>query len=123
MQTSNDVDITLEDQQNLNKFSILHQETRQLNYELSKYREAEKKLEECNEDLELVDEDRVYYVFASCFISVPLESAQETNERRLQEVKAKVEEFKMKKKDNMLVIDVLKRSLGEKFGDKINLQE
>ena len=123
MQTANDVDITLEDQQNLNKFSLLHQKTRQINFELLKYNEAYKKLEECNEELELCDDERVHYVFSSCFISVPLETAVETNQRRLDEAKLKIEELKSMRDQNMVIIDVLKRSLGKKFGDKINLQE
>ena len=123
MNPNSDVDITLEDQQNLNKFSLLHQKTRVINIELAKYNEVKTKLEECNEELEMTDEERVHYVYASCFISVPLETAQATNEVRLTEVNEKVEELRMQKKENMKMIDGLKRVLSNKFGDKINLEE
>ena len=123
MQSTNDVDITPGDQQDLNRFSLLHQKTRQINLELAKHTEVKKKLEECEEELELCEEDRVHYVYASAFISVPLETAERTNSERLEEVKQKIEELKLKRSENMKIIDVLKRNLNSKFGDKINLEE
>ena len=65
----------------------------------------------------------MHYVFASCFMSVPLETAKTTNEEKLAEVNQKIEELKNTKNENMKVIDVLKRTLSNKFGDRVSLEE
>lgn len=119
-----EVQVSKDDQQNINNFSKLNQRFHEKVVELSTRVNLLEEIDDALTELELVDDDtNLRLKFGECFIRVDVDSAkdyiekvQETTKKEATELKSAVEETQKK-------MNKLKSSLYGKFGNSIQLEE
>ncbi|KAJ2453931.1 hypothetical protein EV183_001887 [Coemansia sp. RSA 2336] len=118
------VEVTWEDQQQINQFSKLNSRVEHLEDEYKKQKEEKEYLDDLAMELELADEDEpVFYKIGDAFVQLTLEKAQE----RLEGDKGSIDEH-VSKLDSQITsiqseMDELKKKLYGKFGKAINLEK
>ncbi|KAI9481822.1 hypothetical protein LPJ79_003747 [Coemansia sp. RSA 1821] len=118
------VEVTWEDQQQINQFSKLNSRVEHLEDEYKKQKEEKEYLDDLAMELELADEDEpVFYKIGDAFVQLSLEKAQE----RLEHDKGSIDEH-VDKLDSQIAsiqseMDDLKKKLYGKFGKAINLEK
>ncbi|KAK8918487.1 putative prefoldin subunit 4 [Platanthera zijinensis] len=118
-----EIEVTWEDQQNINKFGRLNNRFHELEDEIKIAKENNESLEDASNELILSDEDAVRFQIGEVFTHMPREEV----ENRLEEMKenaSKVLEKLIEEKESVLAqMAVLKKILYGKFKDSINLEE
>ncbi|QLL34553.1 hypothetical protein HG536_0G04150 [Torulaspora globosa] len=119
----NNVNVTFEDQQQINKFSKLIMRKDNLEKELSQQRQEKDYLDDVSLELELVDEDElVPYKIGAIFVHLKQSEVVEQLERDAEIVDGVIESLEAQQTELDEDIRVLKSSLYGKFGDNINLE-
>lgn len=119
-----EVQVSKEDQQNINNFSKLNQKFHEKIVELSARDNLLEEIDDALTELELIDDDaNLRLKFGECFIRCDVDSAkdyiekvQETTKKEAVELKSAVEETQKK-------MNKLKSTLYGKFGNSIQLEE
>jgi len=118
-----EVQVSKEDQQNINNFSKLNQKFHEKIVELSTRDNLLEEIDDALTELELLDDPNVRLKFGECFIRCDVDSAkdyiekvQETTKKEAVELKSAVEETQKK-------MNKLKSTLYGKFGNSIQLEE
>ena len=121
--SSNKVEITLEDQERINKFSRLNQRRHELNSEIKHFKKLKEDVEEASDEMMLADEETTRYVVGECFIHLENDDATariEAYQEQLDEDVATAKEEVERVKGEM---EGLKAQLYAKFGKTINLED
>lgn len=119
----NNVNVTFEDQQQINKFSKLIMRKDNLEKELSQHRQEKEYLDDVSLELELIDEDElVPYKIGTIFVHLKQTEVVEQLEQDAQTVDAVIESLETQQNELDEDIRLLKSSLYGKFGDNINLE-
>jgi prefoldin subunit 4 len=130
--------VTREDQDNINRFSTLHQKQSLLKEELEAKlvssslppssppvntpQQEKEYLVDVTSELELADEDElVPYKIGDSFFHLPLEEVQELLEKSTAKIEEDIEEIEHKIDANRETMEALKVELYAKFGKAINL--
>ncbi|KAI9764781.1 MAG: hypothetical protein M1840_008050 [Geoglossum simile] len=120
---SDEVEVRREDQDNINKFSRLHQREVLLEEELKVKQKDKEDLEEISTELELADEDDLIpYKIGDSFVSLPLPEVQELLSRstgRIDKDVETLEEKLVKVREEKVGLKVV---LYARFGRSINLE-
>ncbi|KAF8375925.1 pfd-4 [Pristionchus pacificus] len=124
MSGQEDITVTAEDQQMINKFARLHQNFVSLTDEIKSLLNDVQNLNEAADEIMLVgDDDSIPLKLGTSFVHFTPESAGE----RLESMKKESEENSTEKTKEKEVIEVemnrLKSTLYSKFGDRINLED
>ncbi|OMO96289.1 Prefoldin beta-like protein [Corchorus olitorius] len=118
-----DMQVTWEDQQNINKFGRLNNRFHELEDEIKEAKETNDNLEDASNELILTDEDVVRFQIGEVFAHVPKEEV-ETRIEEMKEVTSKnLEKLEEEKESVVAQMAELKKILYGKFGDSINLEE
>ncbi|KAL0640441.1 hypothetical protein Q9L58_000410 [Maublancomyces gigas] len=118
-----DTQVTRDDQDNINKFSTLHQKQGLLKEELEAKNQEKEYLDDVTTELELADEDEMIpYKIGDSFLHLPLEDVQGLLEKSAQAVMEEIGELKEKIERNDEAMGGLKIKLYAKFGKAINLE-
>lgn len=119
----NNVNVTYEDQQQINKFSKLIMRKDNLEKELSQQRQEKEYLDDVSLEIELIDEDElVPYKIGTIFLHMKQSEVVEQLERDAEAVDSVIEALEGQETELDEDIRVLKSSLYGKFGDNINLE-
>ncbi|QLQ82624.1 hypothetical protein HG537_0H03870 [Torulaspora globosa] len=119
----NNVNVTFEDQQQINKFSKLIMRKDNLDKELSQQRQEKEYLDDVSLELELIDEDElVPYKIGTIFVHLKQTQVVEQLERDAEKVDSVIESLEAQQTQLDDQIRLLKSSLYGKFGDNINLE-
>ncbi|KAG5927253.1 hypothetical protein E4U42_002404 [Claviceps africana] len=118
-----EVEVRREDQDNINKFSRLHQRELIIEEQLKAKNKEKEELDDLSTELELADEDdKIQYKIGDAFFHVPLEKAQEMLEAattRIDDETTELEDRISTVRDEM---QQLKVKLYARFGKQINLE-
>ncbi|KAH8146408.1 uncharacterized protein LAJ45_09601 [Morchella importuna] len=118
-----DTVVTREDQNNINKFSTLHQKQGILKEELEKKNQEKEYIDDVTSELELADEDdMIPYKIGDSFLHLPLEEVQQLLEKSAQDIAKEIEALEEKIERNDEIMGELKVKLYAKFGKAINLE-
>ncbi|KAJ1987414.1 hypothetical protein H4R33_002870 [Dimargaris cristalligena] len=119
-----DIEVTWEDQKNINAFSKLNVK---LEDEQERYSELKLELEYLEDlamELELADEDDpINFKIADVFIELPLEEAQEKIQTEKERLEEEVEKIKSNLDQMEEQLAALKKVLYGKFKNAINLEK
>lgn len=117
------MEVTWEDQQNINKFGRLNNRLHELHDEIKIAKETCENLEDASNELILTDEEIVRFQIGEVFAHVPKEEVESRIEN-MQEVTAKnLEKLEEEKESVVSQMAELKKILYGKFKDSINLEE
>ncbi|XP_072169242.1 prefoldin subunit 4-like [Diadema setosum] len=118
-----DVNVTFEDQQKINKFARKSNKMAELQEEINKKKKDLQNLEDASEELILADDDALIpYQIGEVFFNQTLEDAQQSVEdakQRMEEEIAAIDRQSDALKDEL---GELKAQLYAKFGKNINLE-
>ncbi|XP_073837535.1 prefoldin subunit 4 [Musca autumnalis] len=122
-QNHDDVHISFDDQQKINKFAKHNARMDELKVELEMKKNDLKSVEEALEEIELFDEDEeIPFLFGEVFLSHKLsrtqELLQETKEQTLKEIAG----IEAKANDIKAEMNELKAQLYQRFGSNISLE-
>ncbi|KAI5852476.1 Prefoldin subunit-domain-containing protein [Morchella snyderi] len=118
-----DTVVTREDQNNINKFSTLHQKQGILREELENKNQEKEYVDDVTSELELADEDdMIPYKIGDSFLHLPLEDVQQLLEKSAQDITKEIEALEEKIERNDETMGELKVKLYAKFGKAINLE-
>lgn len=119
----NDVNVTYEDQQRINKFSKLIMRKDNVEKELAQQRQEKEYLDDVSLEIELIDEDElVAYRVGSVFLHMKQSEVVEQLEKDAEVVDGAIDALESQETELEDEIRVLKSSLYGKFGDNINLE-
>ncbi|KAJ3283383.1 hypothetical protein HDU79_009103 [Rhizoclosmatium sp. JEL0117] len=119
-----DVEVTWEDQANINKFAKLNSKMSDLEEDYEEKKKDREYLEDLEQELELADDDEpVRYRIGDAFIHMSLESAQEKVVADKDQVVSEIEGLKNEMDDLQTDMDALKKVLYARFGKSINLEK
>ncbi|KAH0538428.1 hypothetical protein FGG08_004976 [Glutinoglossum americanum] len=120
---SDEIEVRREDQDNINKFSRLHQRETLLEEELKTKQKDKEDLEEVSTELELADEDDLIpYKIGDSFVSLPLPEVQDLLSTSTGKIDQEVEKLEEKLKKVREEMGQLKVVLYARFGRSINLE-
>ncbi|KAF5183094.1 Prefoldin subunit [Thalictrum thalictroides] len=118
-----EIEVTWEDQQNINKFGRLNNRFHEIEDEIKLAKETNENLEDASNELILTDEDNVRLQVGEVFVHTPREDVENRIEE-MKEVTTKNLEKLEEEKDSLLAqMAELKKILYGKFNDSINLEE
>ncbi|KAK4483589.1 hypothetical protein RD792_010788, partial [Penstemon davidsonii] len=121
--SGSDVEVTWEDQQNINKFGRLNNRIHDLEDEIKTAKEKNESLEDASNELILTDEEIIRFQIGEVFVHLPNEEV-ETRIEQMKEVTSKNLEKLIEEKESILAqMAELKKILYAKFKDSINLEE
>ncbi|KAJ3076438.1 hypothetical protein HDU98_003302 [Podochytrium sp. JEL0797] len=119
-----EVEVTWQDQQNINQFAKLNTKMSELEDEYDEKKKDREYLEDLEQELELADEDEpVRYKIGDSFIHMTLETAQLRVVADKDQVVAEIEGSKTEMDDLQTEMDALKKVLYARFGKSINLEK
>jgi len=75
------VEVTLEDQENINTFSKLNSSLHEIDAQIAAKKRMVEDLEEAGNEVMLMDDDTVPFVVGECFVHLPRDSAEEKLEQ------------------------------------------
>mmetsp|Transcript_12604 Transcript_12604/g.27240 ORF Transcript_12604/g.27240 Transcript_12604/m.27240 type:complete len:127 (-) Transcript_12604:499-879(-) len=117
------VEVTFEDQQNINKFSRLNTRMHELAAQVKAKKKILEDLEDAGNELMLSDEDSVRFVIGECFVHVEKDHAEERLQDLTDECSKDVEVANEEISNIKDQMKELKTVLYAKFKDSINLEE
>ncbi|EEQ98042.1 prefoldin subunit, putative [Perkinsus marinus ATCC 50983] len=117
-----DIDVTMDDQLRINKFSRLNQTYEELEGEVLQMKEKLKLCESAVEEIELcMDDDGLMLSVGECYVPVDEDEALENVENKKEELTSEMDRLTQKSDAIHEEMRELKRVLYAKFGDTINL--
>ncbi|XP_013418495.1 prefoldin subunit 4-like [Lingula anatina] len=118
-----DVNVTYEDQQKINKFARHNARMQDLKEELeAKKKELQNLQDAADELLMLEDEESIPYQIGEVFFSVSADETNEMLERRKEELEEQTKSIEQQVNEHKQVLSDLKVHLYAKFGNNINLE-
>ncbi|PWN98115.1 putative GIM3-Gim complex component [Tilletiopsis washingtonensis] len=122
-QTSNDVEVSLADQERINAFSRLNSRAADAEARIAQLRDEKETLGDLEMELELEGEDEVLYKIGDAFLKVPGEEALQLLARDTERVDAQLARLEAQKEQCDAGMQELKVKLYAKFGkENINLE-
>lgn len=119
-----DIEVSKEDQSNINNFSKLNQRFHEKNNELLARDTILEELDDASTELELIDDEGdLRLKFGECFIRVDVDTCKDYVEKLQESTKAERAELKTTVEDLVKKMNKLKSSLYGKFGNSIQLEE
>eukprot|EP01017_Pseudomicrothorax_dubius_P033674 TRINITY_DN452_c0_g1_i1.p1 TRINITY_DN452_c0_g1~~TRINITY_DN452_c0_g1_i1.p1 ORF type:complete len:139 (+),score=43.49 TRINITY_DN452_c0_g1_i1:95-511(+) len=120
-----DVEITKDDQANINAFSKMNLRYHTISRELQTLQENIKNLEDALTEMELMDDTDVVRTKygETCLVSLDLEQAKAGLEKILAQNKKDIAAFQTEVDEVKKKMNKLKATLYTKFGNSINLEE
>ncbi|KAI4874361.1 hypothetical protein NFI96_017451 [Prochilodus magdalenae] len=123
-QAVEDVNVTFEDQQKINKFARNTNRMTELKDEIEAKKKSLQNLEDASDDLMMCEDDdlRIPYQIGDVFISHSQEETQEMLEAAKEALKEEIKALENRVKSIQEVLGDLKVQLYAKFGNNINLE-
>ncbi|XP_073045427.1 prefoldin subunit 4-like [Primulina eburnea] len=121
--SGSEVEVTWEDQQNINKFGRLNNRLHELDDEIRTAKETNENLEDASNELILTDEEIVRFQIGEVFAHVPKEEVEDRIEKMKEVTSNNLEKLEAEKELIITQMAELKRILYGKFKDSINLEE
>ncbi|KAG5626368.1 hypothetical protein R3W88_002758 [Solanum pinnatisectum] len=121
--SGSEVEVTWEDQQNINKFGRLNNRLHELNDEIKAAKEKCENLEDASNELILTDEEIVRFQIGEVFAHVPKDEVESRIEKLQEETSKNLEKLEEEKESIVAQMAELKKILYGKFKDSINLEE
>ncbi|KAM7251484.1 hypothetical protein ACFE04_023367 [Oxalis oulophora] len=118
-----EMQVTWEDQQNINKFSKLNNRFHELEDEIKTAKETNENLEDAGNELILTDEEVVRFQIGEVFAHVPKEEVETRIEEMTEANTKTLEKLQEEKESIVSQMTELKKILYAKFKDSINLEE
>ncbi|XP_068192656.1 prefoldin subunit 4 [Antennarius striatus] len=120
-----DVNVTYEDQQKINKFARDTNRVTELKNEIEAKKKALQNLQDASDDLMMVDDDSqlIPYQIGDVFVSHTQEETQEMLEAAKEALEQEVRGFEERVSAIQEVLADLKVQLYAKFGNNINLED
>ncbi|CAI9781701.1 unnamed protein product [Fraxinus pennsylvanica] len=118
-----EVEVTWEDQQNINKFGRLNNRLHELEDEIKIAKETNESLEDASNELILTDEDIVRFQIGEVFAHVPKDEVENRIEQTKEVTEKNLEKLTEEKESIVSQMAELKKILYSKFKDSINLEE
>ncbi|KFA60891.1 hypothetical protein S40285_04853 [Stachybotrys chlorohalonatus IBT 40285] len=120
---ADEVEVRREDQDNINRFSRLHQRELVLEDELKTKTKEKEELDDLTTELELADEEeKIQYKIGDAFFHLPLEQAQEMLGAATSTIEEETSELEDKLASIREEMTQLKVQLYARFGKQINLE-
>ncbi|KEY66944.1 hypothetical protein S7711_06893 [Stachybotrys chartarum IBT 7711] len=120
---ADEVEVRREDQDNINRFSRLHQRELVLEDELKTKNKEKEELDDLTTELELADEEeKIQYKIGDAFFHLPLEQAQEMLGAATSTIEEETSELEDKLASIREEMTQLKVQLYARFGKQINLE-
>lgn len=117
------VDVTWEDQNNINTFSKLNLKMHELQAMISRNKRLQEDLEDAENELMLADDEEVRYVIGECLVHFPSEEASERLLEAASKTRGELAEYEAELEGIKAEMAKLKVLLYGKFGSSINLDE
>ncbi|KAF5739260.1 prefoldin subunit 4 isoform X1 [Tripterygium wilfordii] len=117
------MEVTWEDQQNINRFSRLNTRFHELEEEIKISKETNDNLEDAGNELILTDEEVVRFQIGEVFAHVSRDEVENRIEEMKEVTSKNLEKLKEEKESVLAQMAELKKILYAKFGDSINLEE
>ncbi|KAG0257816.1 hypothetical protein BG011_003745 [Mortierella polycephala] len=118
-----DIQVSWQDQQNINTFSKYNAKLQDLEETYDTKKTEKEYLDDLASELELADEDEpVGYRIGEAFVSLSVEAAQERISNSQVELEKEIEELKSQMDEAAEKMDELKKVLYTRFGNAINLE-
>jgi len=118
-----DVEVSRVDQDQINRFSTLHQKSGVLHEELKKKQQDKEYITDITSELELADEDDlVPYKIGDAFVHLSLPEVQKRLESSADELDEEIEKLERRMEAAKEEMEELKVGLYAKFGKAINLE-
>ncbi|XP_039591389.1 prefoldin subunit 4 [Polypterus senegalus] len=119
-----DVNVTFEDQQKINRFARNTSRMTELREEIESKKKSLQNLEDASEDIMMLDDDSLLipYQIGDVFISHSQEETQEMLEAAKETLKEEIRDLEEKVGSIQQVLSDLKVQLYAKFGSNINLE-
>lgn len=121
--SASEVEVTWEDQQNINKFGRLNNRLHELEDQIKIAKEANENLEDASNELILTDDDIVRFQIGEVFAHVAKEDVEDRIEQMKEKTSENLEKLEEEKKSVLAQMAELKNVLYGKFKDSINLEE
>ncbi|CAA3024650.1 probable prefoldin subunit 4 [Olea europaea var. sylvestris] len=121
--SGSEVEVTWEDQQNINKFGRLNNRLHELEDEIKIAKETNENLEDASSELILTDEDIVRFQIGEVFAHVPKDEVENRIEQMKEVTEKNLEKLTEEKESIVSQMAELKKVLYGKFKDSINLEE
>ncbi|KAM6577039.1 hypothetical protein CsatB_028876 [Cannabis sativa] len=118
-----EMEVTWEDQQNINKFGRLNNRLHELEDEIKIAKESNDNLEDAGNELILTDEDVVRFQIGEVFAHVPKDEVETRIEQMKEATSQNLEKLEEEKESIIAQMAELKKILYGKFKDSINLEE
>jgi len=118
-----DVEVSRADQDQINRFSTLHQKHGVLQEELKKRQQEKEYITDITGELELTEEDDlVPYKIGDAFVNLPLPEVRKRLESSADELDTEIEKLEGQMETAREEMEELKVGLYAKFGKAINLE-
>ncbi|XP_047338261.1 probable prefoldin subunit 4 [Impatiens glandulifera] len=117
------IEVTWEDQQNINKFGRLNNRFHELEDEIKHAKETNENLEDASNELILTDEEIVRFQIGEVFTHVDKDEVEGRIEQMKEATTKNLEKLEEEKESTIAQMANLKRILYAKFNDSINLEE
>ncbi|KAI3448895.1 hypothetical protein Pfo_005560 [Paulownia fortunei] len=121
--SGSEVEVTWEDQQNINKFGRLNNRLHELDDEIKIAKETNESLEDASNELILTDEEIVRFQIGEVFAHVPKEEVESRIEEMKEVTSKNLEKLEEERESILAQMAELKKILYGKFKDSINLEE
>ncbi|KAI3873282.1 hypothetical protein MKX03_016990 [Papaver bracteatum] len=118
-----EMEVTWEDQQNINKFGRLNNRYHELEDEIKIAKETNENLEDASNELILTDEDSVRFQIGEVFVHIANDEVESKIDQMKEITTKNLEKLEKEKASLLSQMAELKKILYGKFKDSINLEE
>ncbi|KAF9619086.1 hypothetical protein IFM89_005100 [Coptis chinensis] len=118
-----EIEVTWEDQQNINKFGRLNNRFHEIEDEIKNAKERNENFEDASNELILTDEEVIRFQIGEVFVHMPNEEVESRIEEMKEVTSKKLENLEEEKESVLAQMAELKKILYGKFNDSINLEE
>ncbi|RZC81346.1 hypothetical protein C5167_043927 [Papaver somniferum] len=118
-----EMEVTWEDQQNINKFGRLSNRYHELEDEIKIAKETNENLEDASNELILTDEDSVRFQIGEVFVHMANDEVESKIDQMKEMTTKNLEKLEEEKASLLSQMAELKKILYGKFKDSINLEE
>ncbi|RZC52253.1 hypothetical protein C5167_020676 [Papaver somniferum] len=118
-----EMEVTWEDQQNINKFGRLNNRYHELEDEIKIAKETNENLEDASNELILTDEDSVRFQIGEVFVHMANDEVESKIDQMKEMTTKNLEKLEEEKASLLSQMAELKKILYGKFKDSINLEE
>lgn len=119
--SDNDVEVTWEDQQSINRFSRLHAMFSDLEDEIKARRREREDLEDLNLELELMDDETILYKIGDTYVHMPQADALAQLEKDTQRADEELAHLQAQMDECEQGMEELKVKLYARFGNNISM--